>query len=57
MTRQEIYKEKICKYCKKNCNKKIKVVNKKSTICMKCVDYEPREIKKRKKIPGYWQGW
>lgn len=58
MTREEIYVENICKYCKGNCNKGIAVFTHESTTYTKCVDYEPKEIiKKRKSTPTYWQTW
>ena len=57
MKRKQIYKENICKYCKAKCNKRIEIIREESTICTKCVDYEPKEIVKRKKSIQYWQGW
>ena len=57
MTQEQIYKEKICKYCKGNCNKGIVVFNEESTIYTKCVDYEPTEIIKKNKLPCNWQNW
>lgn len=51
MTREEVYIENICKFCKGNCNKGIVVFNSDSTIYTKCVDYEPKDIiKKNKRI-------
>lgn len=49
MTREEIYVEKMCKYCKGNCDKGIIVFNNESTVYTKCVDYE----KDKSKIEGY----
>lgn len=57
MTREQIYQENICKYCKASCNKKIEVIKEESTICTKCVDYEPKETIKRKKAIQYWHMW
>ena len=48
MTQEEMikkYQEKICPYCKAQCNKGITVVKDKSTIYAKCVDYEKDESK------------
>lgn len=55
MTREQIYVDKMCKYCKGNCNKGIVVFNNESTTYTKCVDYEPKEEIKKKKRPENWQ--
>lgn len=54
MTQEELfkqYKEKICPYCKGDCNKGITIVKdyNNSTTYAKCVDYE----KDKDKIQGY----
>ena len=54
MTQKELfeqYKEKICPYCKGNCNKGITIVKDYAnyTTYAKCVDYE----KDKDKIEGY----
>lgn len=55
MTREEIYVEKMCKYCKGNCDKGIVVFNNESTIYTKCVDYEPKGEVKRNKLLENWK--
>lgn len=52
MTQEEIikeFKEKMCPYCKGQCNKGITIVKDNSTVYAKCVDYE----KDKDKIQGY----
>lgn len=52
MTQEEMikeYQEKICPYCKGQCEKGITIVKDNSTIYAKCVDYE----KDKDKIQGY----
>lgn len=58
MTQEEIineYKEKMCPYCKGQCDKGITIVGNEYTIYAKCVDYKPKDIIKKNKLIENWQ--